>query len=208
MMTRLSLGIGELSKLAARNVEFDFLPEANPDGVKMNSRYNARSINLNRNFSVFWSLADENPGQNPFSEPETQNIQKIFRQNSYDLAIDIHGFVNWVVGPSKNEKGSSSQQALHKKWAQALKNSLPLLERKSEYHTAMELGDGGAFEDWAFWEAGVLSYCLEIDSPLQEGLNPQDWQKRLQAYENYIAGTIIQAMALKKDEPQIFADIR
>ena len=37
-----------------------------------------------------------------------------------------------------------------------------------ELKTAGGLGDGGAFEDFAFWQTQSLSFCLEMKSPRRE----------------------------------------
>jgi hypothetical protein len=48
------------------------LPVANPDGYVRHSRYNARGVDLNRNFDTNWSSESLEPsGPAPWSEPES-----------------------------------------------------------------------------------------------------------------------------------------
>jgi len=48
------------------------LPLANPDGWERRSRYNARGVDLNRNFETNWNSDSlEPPGPGPLSEPES-----------------------------------------------------------------------------------------------------------------------------------------
>jgi hypothetical protein len=53
--------------------------------------------------------------------------------------------------------------------------------------TAGSLGDGGAFEDWAFWDARAWSACVELQGPnktLAE-MNPVEFKKTIKSFERY-----------------------
>ncbi len=165
---RYSRGQSLLNQLDARGVSVDFLPHANPDGIHLNDRSNTSGVNLNRNFGTLWGVSRENPGAYQFSEPETAAIKKLFEQKKYISAVDVHGYINWIVTPSSPKmvgKANSPRDVQRfEKWISAIEKetkTLPGYKVKS----AGELGDGGAFEDWAFWEQGSLSYCLELKSP-------------------------------------------
>jgi succinylglutamate desuccinylase len=151
-----------LNQLTKRGVAIDFLPVANPDGTYINSRYNKNGVNLNRNFGTLWGNSREDPGPTKFSEPETRGIQALFKHAQYTSAVDVHGYINWIVAPSKLT-AKSPQSKFYLPWVQALKAEMQGLPGY-QFHTAHGLGDGGAFEDWAFWEGNALSYCLELKS--------------------------------------------
>ena len=88
------------------NIEIDFIAIANPD-AHGKSRLNSNSVNLNRNFGVLWGISKEPPGESAFSEAETKALRKLFNNRKYLSAMDVHGYVNWVVLPtrlSKNKK--------------------------------------------------------------------------------------------------------
>src|SRR5690606_29684418 len=89
-------------------------------------------------------------------------------KRKYDAAIDIHGYINWVVAPSSPEviarletKPMADRSEAYRRWYAAMQNEINFLPNY-ELHTAGGLGDGGAFEDWAFWQEGVLALCLEL----------------------------------------------
>jgi len=172
---RLRNNKGPLSSFEKNLVAFDLVPIANPDGVSGKTRNNNKGVNLNRNFSYLWGLSRENPGSTSFSEPETKSIRHLFTQNNYTAAVDVHGYINWIVAPSKP---NSAQAAAHPKpasryteWTTALKKQTQLFDSTYKFKTASELGDGGAFEDWAFWEQGSLAFCLEMASSFRYGFD-------------------------------------
>ncbi|MDH4240280.1 MAG: DUF2817 domain-containing protein [Phycisphaerae bacterium] len=66
------------------------LPIANPDGVASNSRYNARGIDLNRNFPAPNRINSSRFGRIALSEPETRFIFQLIRQYAPDRIVSIH----------------------------------------------------------------------------------------------------------------------
>lgn len=216
LMKRYMRGESALNDLPSRDVMIDFLPRANPDGLAKQNRYNARGVNLNRNFDVLWGITRENPGSTSFSEPETRAIQRLFEERRYTAAIDIHGYVNWVVAPSSYETlaalGVEAMNVTHRaeryrRWQHAIRQEMRVLEGY-ELKTAGSLGDGGAFEDWAFWAQGSLALCLELEG-IQRFVRPYDSEKTAIApgapelsidlykrYEKFIARMLAQAIAI------------
>ena len=150
---------------ALKNYQFVILPYANPSGTSLASRLNSRKINLNRNFGMFWSESRENFGISAFSETETSQIRDILKSKPFTAAIDVHGFINWFVMPStpanaaKKQKISLADTARYAFLEKTLKANLP---ENYELKKALELGDGGAFEDWAFWSEKIPAFCLEL----------------------------------------------
>ncbi|SME87892.1 M14 family zinc carboxypeptidase [Pseudobacteriovorax antillogorgiicola] len=164
LIGRLRSGVSPLSKLPAGS-EIDLIPEANPDSSKR-YRNNANNVNLNRNFSILWGVSKEPMGDKPFSEPETQAIKRLFGKRKYISAIDIHGYLNWVILPSDIGKSVKQSPLNYDRWSSAAEThseELPGYFLKK----AGELGDGGAFEDWAYWDQNVYALCLEMRYPFR-----------------------------------------
>ncbi|MCX6125129.1 MAG: M14 family metallopeptidase [Proteobacteria bacterium] len=165
---RFAAGNSTLNRLNGGNVEIDFIPYANPDGTVLFARYNGNHINLNRNFGVLWGLTKENPGKAAFSEVESRAIRDLLEKRSYSGAVDVHGYVNWIVlptAPSDSLKGlpihDSKKVKKYQKWSNAMHHEVKRHLPGYAIKTAGGLGDGGAFEDYAWWGAGVPAFCLE-----------------------------------------------
>jgi hypothetical protein len=168
---RYSHGESMLNLLPRERIAIDFLPYANPDGTQVNTRYNAHGVNLNRNFGVLWGVTKENPGSGSFSEPETTAIKALFKARRYMAAVDVHGYINWVVSPSApdalNARGvktpDRARVAGYSRWVDELREHSRMLPGY-QLKTGAGLGDGGAFEDWAYWSEGTFAYCLELET--------------------------------------------
>lgn len=69
----------------------------NPDGAARDRRYNARSVDLNRNFPVGWSRSTTS-GKHPASEPESQAIMSFIAAVKPDGVMVVHQPLNSVLG--------------------------------------------------------------------------------------------------------------
>jgi len=202
---RLASGEGPLVQFVRSGIQFDLLPEANPDGGAQGLRSNGRGVNLNRNFGVLWGISRENPGSASFSEPETKALRKLFKNRSYTVAVDVHGYINWVVTPSAPSnlraigyEPNQAKLAAYASWRQALLAQSVLLPGY-EVKTGAELGDGGAFEDWAFWSQGTLAYCLEIEDPDSVATDANGRAELFKRYEKFIARTVKAAVIIAQE---------
>ena len=197
---RFQRGLSALNRLPFRRITLDFLPTTNPDGARIGNRYNARGVNLNRNFDVLWGLSRENPGEKAFSEKETKSIEAMMTTFKYDAAVDIHGYIHWLVAPSSPlALPQPTDPGAERRWqtwlaiiSKQLKN-LPGYKLK----TAAQLGDGGAFEDWAFWRHHVPAFCLEMSHRTRKTVldgKSQDW---FLLYERIIAQIFLDSVKQK-----------
>jgi protein MpaA len=66
------------------------IPNANPDGAARSSRYNARGIDLNRNFPASNRINSSRFGFSPLSEPEARAIEQLIRRYAPDRIVSIH----------------------------------------------------------------------------------------------------------------------
>ena len=213
---RIRAGEGPLAEFSAAEIEL--VPFANPDGVQAGTRANPRGVNLNRNFATLWGMTRENPGEAKFSEAETRAIRALFRARQYDIAIDVHGYINWLVGPSPAQSlvaagrnVNQNRAALHGAWSRVLSTNMNRYLPGYELKSGALLGNGGAFEDWAFWDMGALAVCLELENRerfervdfLTSGIMAAKSQLNggrdsFLRYEKFVAATIRNGIRLKE----------
>ena len=172
------------------NIEIDFVAIANPD-AHGKSRLNSNSVNLNRNFGVLWGMSKEPPGESAFSEAETKAVRKLFNDRKYLSAMDVHGYVNWVVLPTRLSKNKLK----YNKWITETRKNIKYLPGKYHIKFAGDLGDGGAFEDWAYWSQGSLASCLEMKYRRRFLKNKPD---TFLAYERFVYESFKSAIKIKK----------
>jgi len=76
------------------------IPNANPDGLargqNIDGRFNARGVDLNRNWGCEWDetayhgFDEVNPGSRPFSEPESVALRMFFIEQTPDVVVFYH----------------------------------------------------------------------------------------------------------------------
>ncbi len=69
------------------------MAKVNPDGLEDNSRFNARRVDINRNFDTINRKNNRKGGRAALSEPETQAIQKILILYPPKRIISLHQVV-------------------------------------------------------------------------------------------------------------------
>jgi protein MpaA len=87
--------------LAGRKVVL--MAVANPDGMVYNTRYNARGVDLNRNFEAANRINTKETGLLPLSEPEAVIIKQLVQKYKPDRIVTIHQPLNCIDydGPAK-----------------------------------------------------------------------------------------------------------
>ncbi len=89
------------------------LPLANPDGFEIGSRYNARGIDLNRNWEYDWRAdSQEPPGPAPWSEPETRALRDFILALRPAKVVSLH----WALSEIDAD-GPQSTPLAHAMWA-------------------------------------------------------------------------------------------
>jgi murein peptide amidase A len=70
--------------------EVILMPVANPDGLAANTRFNARGIDLNRNFEAVNRINKPEYGTDGLSEPESVAIKKLLLKYNPDRVLSLH----------------------------------------------------------------------------------------------------------------------
>jgi protein MpaA len=76
---------------------------ANPDGMVNDSRYNAKGVDLNRNFDAANRVNSKETGLTSLSEPEARVIQQLILEYKPDRIVSIHQPLNCIDydGPAR-----------------------------------------------------------------------------------------------------------
>jgi protein MpaA len=80
--------------LAGRKVVL--MAVANPDGMVHSSRYNAKGVDLNRNFEAANRINTKETGLLPLSEPEAVIIKGLIQEYKPDRIVSIHQPLNCI----------------------------------------------------------------------------------------------------------------
>ncbi len=80
--------------LAGRKVVL--MAVANPDGMVNGRRYNAKGVDLNRNFEAANRVNSKQTGLTALSEPESRAIRQVIMQYTPDRIVSIHQPLNCI----------------------------------------------------------------------------------------------------------------
>jgi len=72
------------------------IPRANPDGLAAGTRWNARGVDVNRNFSTRNFTVESRHGQVPLSEPESRALVAAIARYQPSCVISVHGPLNCI----------------------------------------------------------------------------------------------------------------
>jgi protein MpaA len=146
-----------ISYARAHPVEFSgvplaVIPEANLDGLVRGVRFNARRVDLNRNFpAANWSRSYAS-GRSAGSEPETAALEKIIRELQPRRILSIHSI---TAEPCNNFDGPAEPLAR----AMASKNRYAVKD-------AIGYPTPGSLGNWAGHDLGIPVVTLELPASL------------------------------------------
>jgi hypothetical protein len=134
------------------------IPEANPDGLKNNTRTNARNVDLNRNFDtkVWYNTAylHGKPlycGEHPFSEPESKCLKNLFESvhllGFLPIFVTYHSQANSII--------DANDMDFNKKFSSFLRNN-------SKYKQVINYPTYGDAEKWVSERFLIPSASIEF----------------------------------------------
>jgi len=165
------------------NTELWVVPVTNPDGYVANSRYNANSVDLNRNLSYMWG----GEGSSPFSEPETQALRDITMQdwpavsnfvNPFTVSLTLHGGAacfnapwNYTTSPHPEDYDLMLDQG--NAWASS--PGIVSYFGSGNFDVWVPGADwyptNGDVNDWSYGECGTVDHTIEVHDDKQAA----DW---------------------------------
>lgn len=141
------------------------VPNTNPDGIAVGSRYNANNVNLARNFATAdWKTDIETSsgtmagggGTAPMSEPETRALANLTAQLKPRVEISFHA-QGRLVGA--NDYGDS--RAIGSLYASTVGYGTMFGNRAED---VMGYGFSGQYEDWIAEKLGRPAILVELPS--------------------------------------------
>ncbi len=153
------------------------IPVLNPDGLAVNSRYNSRGVDLNRNFNDaadHWTY-DSRSGSSPFSESESRALRDFSIPKNFDVSITYHTgavLVNLPFDFAKENVQIPVQYALIQSYAKTYTKTGTFLSNPDMYISPyMDEGTinggnwyvaAGTLQDWSYTQTGCLDLTIEV----------------------------------------------
>ncbi len=139
------------------------VPHVNPDGAAAVSRYNARDVDLNRNYAYGWTAGEVRPGDAPFSEPETRAVRTLSLYAPFLAGLSMHsgaeniGYVwNYTTADSLEEERLAAMGRTYER-------SCGLESFWSTNGAAWYITYGDT-NDWSYGLLGTLDFTVEISN--------------------------------------------
>ena len=136
-------------------------PMVNPDGVALASRYNANTVDLNRNYGHEWSPTAFRAGPSPFSEPETRAVRAHGAWTALGAGLSMHsGETNlgWVWNHSTAPTPDATLlEEMARSYGAACATPGFWITNGAEWYPTT-----GDTNDWAYGRHGVLDFTLEV----------------------------------------------
>jgi hypothetical protein len=157
----LSLAVAERLLEDPPEAEVWVVPHVNPDGVADGSRYNARSVDLNRNYGYKWSDTEYRGGDAAFSEPETRAVRVMSSYRSFASGLSMHAGAALICYVWNYSTEDSPDEQRLVSWSEAYRQRCGV--------DGFYLINGGAWyitygdtTDWSYGRQGTLDYTLEV----------------------------------------------
>ncbi len=160
------------------NTYIVIIPMMNPDGVALDSRYNANYVDLNRNFDIEWT-PDIFHGSSAFSEEESRSIRDYSDYIVFHSSLTFHTgavIVNMPFDYASEHNGGDipKEQALVDFLAQEYTTSGRFLETPGLLSGSL-VADGtinggdwyiinGSLQDWCYISTGCIDLTVEISN--------------------------------------------
>lgn len=155
---------------------------ANPDGLAVRTRVNARGVDINRNFPAKnWQAGAATPryasGPCPGSEPETQTLMRAVEMLRPGLILSLHAMAR---GPCNNYDGPGGKDVADR------------MAACNGYRVIANIGypTPGSMGNWAGIDRGIPMVTLELPAG-QPG--PACWEQNREALLAAIRGAAVPA---------------
>jgi hypothetical protein len=185
--------------------EIWIIPLINPDGLTSNSRYNANTVDLNRNFpeGSTTNLGNVLDGPAPSTSGravETRALMSFFTANNINLGANFHTgatVVNYPYDTNNNgiyDYAASPDDSLFRELALTYsRQNLPMYN-SLEFPQGITNGDqwyevSGGMQDWTYRYNGSLHVTIELSDTFKPAAStlPALWNNNKTSMLNYLS---------------------
>jgi len=161
--------------------ELVVVPVSNPDGYVHSwqrdrywrkNRRDGHGVDLNRNFALAWGGAGSSSntssqvyrGAAPFSEPESQALQRLVESGRFAAHVDFHSYGQLLLHPWSHTRERSRDHGKLAALAQQMVRAIAQAhgERYRPMSGESLYPASGTLMDWAYGTHGVASFVIEL----------------------------------------------
>jgi len=139
------------------------VPLLNPDGASVANRYNARNVDLNRNWDYAWDESEFAPGAHPFSERETRAARTLALTAPATAGLSLHSGatnIGWVWNHTTDRTVDDTLlDALAELYVEACSQTAFYSTNGADWYVTR-----GDSTDWTYGRQGTLDFTLEVSS--------------------------------------------
>lgn len=164
-----------LVKEVLQKSAIDILPLGNPDGFATRHRFNARNVDINRNFPFMWGYKEPgtvnfNPGPSAMSEPETKALHDYQIAHAgewvvilnYHLSLPDSGEENYILLPWAYTKKKLLTAAEMARYRAFLPDESEAPSFKVDTVPNVFYPCSGTHTDWSWHELGAPALTMEL----------------------------------------------
>ena len=151
------------------NAQIYLMPSMNPDGFEMHQRYNANSVDLNRDFPDFTSDDHDNTGGRAI---ETAAVMALHAKHHFVSAINFHGGevcfnLPWDTKPNNSREEKFADDNLLAQMARAYADSNPTMKSNNNFDRGVTYGFewyevNGGMQDWSIYYRRSMHATVEL----------------------------------------------
>jgi len=145
------------------DAEVWIVPHVNPDGVSRGSRYNARDVDLNRNYGFEWSASEPRAGDAPFSEPEPRAVRALSMMEPFHAGLSLHSGAENIGYVWNYTEADTIEEARLEALGFAYEDACAIDGFYSTNGADWYITRGDT-NDWSYGMRGTLDYTVEVST--------------------------------------------
>ena len=162
-------------------------PMVNPDGIDMNTRFNSRQVDLNRNYPYMWRSTSSpwgSSGSAPASEVEVASNVAFMERHEFDLIITAHTGIVCLIYPWGYTRDPSPDHNYFKKVGEEVEERWDIPTGQSSVYLYTAHGTG---KDYGYAGNFAPTWTFEVDDEQFVPVSGEAISRRLQPiFECYL----------------------